>query len=159
HGDGEIYRQGRGGVVRKLRRATVEQTVARVEIRHVRGEAPIIIRGLFQREQRRQRIVPYVRAARARINVAHLRPIVQRGTAAITLTRNVAVVVLRIHRLRQVPLLHLVQAGRGRRPALGLGQGRQQHRRQNRDDRDNDQQLNQRECTRITVLSRDHGTK
>ena len=52
-----------------------------------------------------------------------------------------------IHDLAEVLLLDVVQARRSARGILGLGQGREQHGRQDGDDRYDHQQLDQREPT------------
>ena len=55
-------------------------------------------------------------------------------------------VVIRIQGVGEAELPDVVQAGGTMRAVLGLGQSRQQQRGQDRNDRDDYQQLNQREC-------------
>ena len=59
--------------------------------------------------------------------------------------RDVAVVVILVHGVGETLLLQLGDAGNGAGFVTGLGEGGQQHGGQNRDDRDDDQQLDQRE--------------
>ena len=60
--------------------------------------------------------------------------------------RDVAVVVVFVHGMGETHLLELGDAGDGAGLVTGLGEGGQQHGGQNRDDRDDNQQLDQREC-------------
>ena len=68
------------------------------------------------------------------------------GTRARRLPDSLSQYCRRVHRLRHAPLLEFVEATYPLRGRLRAGQRRQQHRGENRDNRDDDQQFDQSEA-------------